>query len=55
MYEFSVHSTEYFFDLKKLKKPPSKVAQKISNPLLPLSAWAAQTAQTEGLMFQNVA
>ena len=44
-----------FFDHKKLKKPPSKVAQKNSNPLFSLTAWAAQTAQTEEFMFQNVA
>jgi len=40
---------------RQLKKPPSKVAQKNSNPLLFLTAWAAQTAQTEEFMFQNVA
>ena len=40
---------------KKLKKPPSKVAQKNSNPLFFITAWAAQTAQTEEFMFQNVA
>ena len=34
---------------KKLKKTPSKVARKYSNFL------AAKTAQTEELMFQNVA
>ena len=37
---------------KKLKKPPSKIAQKYSNLFSP---WAAQTAQTEEFMFQNVA
>ena len=42
-----------FFALKKLKKPPSKVAQKNSNPLF--SSLTAQTAQTEEFMFQNVA
>ena len=44
-----------FFAHKKLKKPPSKVAQKNSYPLFFLTAWAAQTAQTEEFMFQNVA
>ena len=45
-----------FFAHKKLKKPPSKVAQKNSNPLFfSLLPWAAQTAQTEEFMFQNVA
>ena len=44
-----------FFALKKLKKPPSKVAQKNSNPLFFLTASSAQTAQTEEFMFQNVA
>ena len=41
-----------------MKKTPSKVAQKNSNSLFFLTAWAAQTAQTaqtEELMFQNVA
>jgi len=41
-----------FFDHKKLKKPPSKVAQKTSNPLFSLTGL---TAQTEEFMFQNVA
>ena len=36
-----------FYAHKKLKKPPSKVAQKNSN--------TAPTAQTEEFMFQNVA
>ena len=40
---------------KKLKKPPSKVAQKNSNPPFFLTAWPAQTAKTEEFMFQNVA
>ena len=44
-----------FFALKKLKKSPSKVAQDNSNPLFSLTTWAAQTAQTEEFMFQNVA
>jgi len=35
-----------------LKKPPSKVAQKYSKKISPI---AAQTAQTEEFMFQNVA
>ena len=39
-----------------LKKPPSKVAQKYSNPLLFfLTASTAQIAQTGEFMFQNVA
>ena len=48
-----------FFVHKKLKKPPSKVAQKNSNLIFfSLTAWAAQTtqtAQTEEFMFQIVA
>ena len=40
---------------QKVEKTPSKVAQKNSNPLFFLTAWAAQTAQTEEFMFQNVA
>ena len=44
-----------FFALKKLKKPPSKVAQNNLNPLFFLTAWATQTAQTEEFMLQNVA
>ena len=44
-----------FFAHKKLKKPPSKIAQKNSNPLFFPSASTAQTAQTEEFIFQNVA
>ena len=41
---------------KRLKKPPSKVAQKNSNPLFfPLLPAQAQMAQTEEFMFQNTA
>ena len=43
-----------FFTRQKLKKPPSNVAQKYSNLLFSLTAWAAQTAQTDKFMFQNV-
>ena len=44
------------FALKKLKKTPSKVAQKNSNPLFfLLTASTAQMAQTEEFMFENVA
>ena len=46
---------KFFFALKKLKKPPSKVAQNSSNPLFSLTASTAQMAQTEEFMFQNVA
>ena len=38
-----------------MRKPPSKVAQNNSNPLFFLTAWAAQMAQTEEFMFQNMA
>ena len=38
-----------------MKKPPSKVAQKNSNPLFFLTALSCQTTQTEEFMFQNVA
>ena len=44
-----------FFCPQMLKKTPSKVAQKISNPLFFLTALTAQTEQTEEFMFQNVA
>ena len=44
-----------FFAFKKLKKTPSKVAQKNSNPLFSLTASTAQMAQTKEFMFQNVA
>ena len=40
---------EFFFAHKKLKKTPLKL---FSSSLLP---WAAQTAQTEEFVFQNVA
>ena len=43
---------KFFFARNKLKKTPSEVAQKNSNPLFFLTAWAAQT---EEFMFQNVA
>ena len=38
-----------------MKKLPSKVAQKNSNPLFSLAASTAQIAQTEEFTFQNVA
>ena len=45
-----------FFSPQKVEKPPSKVAQENSNPpFFFLTAWAAQTVQTEEFMFQNVA
>ena len=44
-----------FFAHKKLKKPPTKVAQNSSNQLFFLTALTAQTAQTEESLFQNVA
>ena len=44
-----------FFCPKKGEKNTLKVAQKNSNPLFFLTVWAAQTAQTEEFMFQNVA
>ena len=52
---FSKKKNQFFFALKKLKKTPSKVAQKNSNPLFFLTASSAQTSQTEEFMFQNVA
>ena len=45
---------KFFFALKKLKKLPSKVAQKNSNPLFSLTASTDQMAQTEEFMIQNV-
>ena len=48
-------NVEFFFAHNKLKKPPSKVAQKNSNPLFSLLPRSAQTAETEEFMFQNVA
>ena len=44
-----------FFCPQKVKKTPSKVAQKNSYPLFFLTAWDTQAAKTEGFMFQNVA
>ena len=44
-----------FFDHDKLKKPPSKDAQKYSFLKIAFLPWAAQTAQAEEFMFQNVA
>ena len=43
------------FAHKKLKKPPSKVTQKYITFFSSLLPWAAQTAQTEEFMYQNVA
>ena len=54
MHLFSAVAKKFFFAHKKLKIPPSKVAQNNSNALFSLTAWAAQTAKTEGLMFKNV-
>ena len=45
----------FYLPSKSWKEPSSKVAQNNSNTLFSLSAWAAQTAQTEEFMFQNVA
>ena len=60
MYFFNVDAKIFkilkkFFAHEKLKKSPSIVAQKTSNPLFPLTALTVQTAQTEEFMFQNVA
>ena len=44
-----------FFAHKKLKKPPSNVAQINSNPFFFLTNLTAKTAQTEEFMLQNVA
>jgi hypothetical protein len=52
---FTKKIKEFFSAHKKLKKTPSKVAQKNSNSLFFLTAWAAQTAQIEEFVFQNVA
>ena len=43
-----------FFWPQKVEKTTLKVAQKNSNPLFFLTAWAAQTAQTEEFMLQNL-
>ena len=48
---FSADAT-VFKKKSKMKKPPSKVAQKYSNCF---SLWAAKTTQTEIVIFQNVA
>ena len=42
-----------YFAHKKVDKNTLKVAQKNSNPLFFLTAWSAQTAQTEIVMFPN--
>ena len=52
---FSKKTFKFFFDHKKLKKQPSKVAQKNSSPLFFLTASITQMTQTEEFMFQNVA
>ena len=44
-----------FFAHKKLKKPPSNVAQINSNSFFFLTTLTAKTAQTEEFMLQNVA
>ena len=54
-YIFFFFENVSFFTRQKLKKPPSNVAQKYSNLRFSLTAWAAQTAQTEESMLQNVA
>ena len=43
-----------FFAHEKLKNPSSKIAMQSYNWFF-LLPWAAQTAQTEEFMFQNVA
>ena len=53
--KFFLKNVKFCFALKKLKKPSSKIAQNNANPLFSLTAWAAQTAQTEEFMLQNVA
>ena len=45
---FLLQTLQYFFAHEKLKKPPSNV-------VFFLMPWAAQTAQIEELMIQNVA
>ena len=45
----------FFFFSFNLKEPSSKVAYINSNTLFSLTAWAAQTAQTEEFVLQNVA
>ena len=52
---FHIFQKKIFFGHKKFKTPPTKVAQKTSNPLFFLTAQTAQTAQTEEFMLQNVA
>ena len=42
-------------DYKKLKKHPQKLLRKTQIHFFFLTAWAAQTAQTEEFIFQNVA
>ena len=43
-----MRTLKFFFALKKLKKPPSKVTQKNLNPLFfSLLPWAAKTDQTD--------
>ena len=55
MLKYIFFKFKFFFAHKKLKKPPSKVAQNSSNPLFFITALTAQTAQTEEFLFQNVA
>ena len=52
---FSADATIFSKQFFWLKKTPSKVAQKKSNPLFFPYCPDCQTARTEKLMFQNVA
>ena len=59
---FSAYTIMFFkeenwnnFVQQKLKKPPSKVAQNSSNPLLFLTSLSSKMAQTEEFMLWNVA
>ena len=48
-------NADAFFAHKKLKNHPQKLLRKTQIHFFFLTAWAAQTAQTEEFMFQNVA
>ena len=52
MLKYFLKGLEFILGHKKLKKPPTKVAQNSSNPLFSLTALSAQT---EEFMFKNAA
>ena len=52
---FSADATIFFLSTKSWKNHPQKLLRKTQIHFFSLTAWAAQTAQTEEFMFQIVA